>query len=55
MSIFGNIKTTTMMNDLLLELGNPTIKTIDISLQIVGGIGSSCSVPIDLTVSRLLH
>jgi hypothetical protein len=54
MSIFGNIKTTTMMNDLLLELGNPTIKTIDISLQIVGGIRSGCIVTRDLIVSPLL-
>jgi hypothetical protein len=33
-----------MMIDLFLDLGNPTIKSIKISCQITGGIGSGCSV-----------
>jgi hypothetical protein len=44
-----------MMTDLFPDLGNPTIKSIEISLQIVGGIRSGCSVPGALTVSPLLH
>jgi hypothetical protein len=44
-----------MMTDLFPDLGKPTIKSIEISHQIVGGIGSGCSVPGDLTVSPLLH
>jgi hypothetical protein len=44
-----------MMTDLLSDLGYPVTKSIDISLQIEGGIGSGCSVPKDLTVSPLLH
>jgi hypothetical protein len=47
--------TTTMMTDLLLDLGKPTIKSIEISHQIVGGIESGCSVPGDFTVSPLLR
>jgi hypothetical protein len=47
--------TTTMMTDLFPDLGKPTIKSIEISRQIAGGIESSCSVPRDLTVSPLLH
>ena len=43
-----------MMNNLLLDLGNPTIKSIEIFLQIAGVIGSSCSVPRDLIVLSLL-
>jgi hypothetical protein len=44
-----------MMIDLLLDLDNPTIKSIEISLQIAGEIGSGCSVPGDLIVSPLLR
>jgi hypothetical protein len=47
--------TTTMMTDLFLDLGNPTMKSIDISLQIVGGIESSFFVLGDLIVYPLLH
>jgi hypothetical protein len=39
-----------MMTDLFLDLGNPTMKSIEISLQIVGGIRSSWSVPGSLTI-----
>jgi hypothetical protein len=41
MIIFGE---TTMMNDLFLYLYNPTMKSIEISIQIVGGIESGWSV-----------
>jgi hypothetical protein len=34
-----------MMTDLFPDLGKPTMKSIEISLQIAGGIGSGCSVP----------
>jgi hypothetical protein len=44
-----------MMTDLLPDLGNPIMKSIEISLQIVGGIGSGCSVPRALTFSPLFH
>jgi hypothetical protein len=44
-----------MMTDLLPYLGKPVIKSIEISLQIAGGIGSGYSVPGDLTFSPLLH
>ena len=43
------------MMDLFPDLGKPVIKSIEISFQIAGGIGSGCSVPGDLTVSPLLH
>jgi hypothetical protein len=43
------------MMDLLLDLGRPTMKSIEMSIQIVGGIESGWSVPIDLTVSLLFH
>jgi hypothetical protein len=36
-----------MMTELFPDLGNPTIKSIEISLQTAGGIGSGCSVPGD--------
>ena len=54
MSIHGRLSTTTMMTNLLPDLGNPTIKSIEISLQIAGGIGRGCSVPGDLMVFHLL-
>jgi hypothetical protein len=44
-----------MMTNLLPDLGNPTIKSIDISLQIAGGIEISYSVRGDLIVSLLLR
>jgi hypothetical protein len=44
---------TTMITYLLPNLGNPTIKFIEISLQIEGGIGRGCSVPRDLNVFPL--
>jgi hypothetical protein len=44
-----------MMTDLVPYLGKPLIKSIEISLQIAGGIGSTWSVPRDLIVSPLLH
>ena len=46
---------TTMMTDLFLDLGKPVIKSIEMSFQIVGGIGSGCSVPGDLIVSPFLR
>jgi hypothetical protein len=48
-------RTTTMMTNLFPDLGKPVIKSIELSLQIVGGIGSGCSVLGDLIVSPLLH
>jgi hypothetical protein len=44
-----------MMIDLFPYLGKPKIKSIEISCQIAGGIGSSCIVPGDLIVFPLLH
>jgi hypothetical protein len=56
MSIFGKvIDTTTMMADLFPDLGNPTMNSIEICVQIVVGIGSDWSVPGDLNLSLLLH
>ena len=46
---------TTMMTDLLPDLGKPTMKSIEISHKIEGGIGRGWSVPRDLTVYPLLH
>jgi len=46
--------TTTMMNDLLSDLGSPTMKSIEISHQIEGGIGRGSSVLGALKVSCLL-
>jgi hypothetical protein len=54
MSIPGRRSATTMMTDLLPDLGKPVIKSIEISLQIGGGIGSGCSMPRDLTIYPLL-
>jgi hypothetical protein len=45
----------TMINDLFLDLGNPTMKSIEIAYQIVGGSGSSWSVTEGLTIYPLLH
>ena len=47
--------TTTMMTDLLPDLGKPTSKLIEIYCQIAGEIGSDCSVLGDLIISPLLH
>jgi hypothetical protein len=49
--------TTTMMTDIFLDLGKPTMKSIEIFIQIVGdsGSGSGWSVSGGLTVSLLLH
>jgi hypothetical protein len=44
-----------MTIDLFPYLGKPVKNSIEISLQIAGGIGSGWSVPKDLTVSPLLH
>jgi hypothetical protein len=44
-----------MISDLFPNLGKPTIKSIEISHQIEGGIRSGCSVLGDLIVSPLLH
>jgi hypothetical protein len=43
-----------MMTDLLPDLGKPTMKSIEISRQIAGGMGSNWSVPGALTVYPLL-
>jgi hypothetical protein len=44
-----------MMTDLLPNLGKPTMKSIEIFIEIVGGSGSGWSLPGGLTVSPLLH
>jgi hypothetical protein len=44
-----------MKIELFHDLGNPTMKSIEISVQIVGGIGSGWNVPGALNVSPLLH
>jgi hypothetical protein len=44
-----------MMTDLFPDLGKPTMKCIEISHQIVGGIESGWSVPRALTISALLR
>jgi len=46
---------TTMMTDLFPNLGKPTMKSIEIYLQIAGGIVSGWSVSRALTTSPLLH
>jgi hypothetical protein len=43
------------MIDLLLYLGNPSMNSIEVSVQIVGGFGRGWSVPRDLIVSPLFH
>jgi hypothetical protein len=43
-----------MIIDLFPNLGKLVIKSIEISFQIVGGIGIGCSVPRDLTISPLV-
>jgi hypothetical protein len=43
-----------MMIDLLPDLGNPTMKSIEISYQIADIIGSGWSVPRVLNISPLL-
>jgi hypothetical protein len=43
------------MTDLFLDLGKPITKSIKISFQIVGGIGSGWRVPRDLTIFPLLR
>jgi hypothetical protein len=55
MIIFGKTITTTMMNNLLPDLGNPTMKSIEISIHITGAIGRVWSVPGILIVFPLLH
>jgi hypothetical protein len=44
-----------MMIDLLPDLDKPTMKSIEISVQIVNGIGRKWSVPRAFTVSPLFH
>jgi hypothetical protein len=44
-----------MMIDLFSNLGKLVLKSIEISLQIAGGIGSGCSVPRDLTIFPFLR
>jgi hypothetical protein len=46
---------TTMMTDLLPNLGKPAMKSIEISHQLAKGIRSGNSVPKALTVSPLLR
>ena len=48
------LSTTTMMTDLFPDLGKPKMKFIEISVQIVGQIGSGWSVSGVVTVSPLL-
>jgi hypothetical protein len=54
MSILGKVINNHHDDGFVSDLGKPVIKSIEISFQIAGGIGSSCSVPDDLTVSPLL-
>jgi hypothetical protein len=49
------LSTTTMMTDLFPDLGKPTMKSIEIYVWIVGGIGSGWNVLGALTVSPLFH
>jgi hypothetical protein len=44
-----------MMTDLLLDMGKTTMKSIQISIHIVGGIESGWSVPRVLIVLLLLR
>jgi hypothetical protein len=44
-----------MMNDLFHDLGRPTMKSIEISIQILGIIGSGWSVPRDLKIYFLFN
>jgi hypothetical protein len=44
-----------MTNELFSDLGKPSMKSIEIYVQIIGGIGSSQSVPGALIVFSLLH
>jgi hypothetical protein len=44
-----------MMIDLFPDLGMPTMKSIEIFLQIAGGIGSGWSVQGALTISPFSH
>jgi hypothetical protein len=55
MSIFGKAIDYNHDDDLFPDLGNPTMKSIEISIHIVGGIGRGWSVPGILIVSPLLH
>jgi hypothetical protein len=43
------------MTDVFPDLGKPTMKSIEISVQIVGGSGSSWSVPQGFPVFPPLH
>jgi hypothetical protein len=43
------------MSDVFVDLGKPTMKSKQISIQIVGGSGSSWSVPRGFPVFPLLH
>jgi hypothetical protein len=54
MSILGKMIKYHHDEFLFFDLGKLTIKSIEISHQIVGGIRSDCSVPGDLSVSPLL-
>jgi hypothetical protein len=45
--------TTTMMTNLFLSLGKPTIKSIEISIQIFVGIGKGCNYLKGFTISPL--
>jgi hypothetical protein len=47
--------TITMMTNLLLDLGNPTMKSIEISVHRESGMRRGCSVPEVLIVSPLLY
>jgi hypothetical protein len=43
------------MTDVFADLGKPTMKSIEISIQIVGGNGSRWSVPQGFPLFALLH
>jgi len=43
------------MSDVFVDLGKPTMKSKEISIQIVGGNGSRWSVPRGFPVFALLH
>jgi hypothetical protein len=46
---------TTIITDLLLDFGNPTMKSMIMSTHIVAGMGTGCKVPRCFTVSPLCH
>jgi len=54
-SYLERLSTITMMTNLLPNLGNQTMNSIEISIHIASGTGRGFSVPRVLIISRLLH